>query len=374
MRWDEEAGAGPSRARRRAWEADALIVATGQLHQPAYSGIRWRANSPATASTRRDGTTTTTCATSASRSSARGRAPCSSSRRSPSRRRKSSVFQRTGNWFLPRKNRATPRSYRGDHPPVPGVQRSGADSCSGTARTLTTHDPPPAHGRARSARRLARCSCAASCATPSCARGLAGLHLRVQARAVLLDFPARTAAPERGARHRADRADDGARSSLPTGVEHAVDCIIYATGFRSNDFMLPMEITGRRSHASRGVGGGATRLPGMMVPGFPSLFLMYGPNTNTSGGSIIVYEEAQAAYLRQALELAAHDARRSTCARRWRRRVTARCRRASPARRGLRATPGTATTPGRIVANWPGYMHEYIERVRRLDPADFELV
>ena len=34
---------------------------------------------------------------------------------------------------------------------------------------------------------------------------------------------------------------------------------------------------------------------GITVPGFPSLYLMYGPNTNTSGGSIIVYLEAQAA-------------------------------------------------------------------------------
>ena len=41
---------------------------------------------------------------------------------------------------------------------------------------------------------------------------------------------------------------------------------------------------------------------GIAVPGFPSLFVMYGPNTNTSGGSIIVYEEAQARYIRQALE------------------------------------------------------------------------
>ena len=41
---------------------------------------------------------------------------------------------------------------------------------------------------------------------------------------------------------------------------------------------------------------------GLTVPGFPSMFLMYGPNTNTSGGSIIVYHEAQAAYIRRALQ------------------------------------------------------------------------
>ena len=29
---------------------------------------------------------------------------------------------------------------------------------------------------------------------------------------------------------------------------------------------------------------------------------------------------------------------------------------------------------GRIVANWPGYMREYFERTRELDPAEFELL
>ena len=79
---------------------------------------------------------------------------------------------------------------------------------------------------------------------------------------------------------------------------HEVDCLIYATGFRTTDFMLPMRITAR----------GRALWPdspsahlGITVPGFPSLYLMYGPNTNTSGGSILVYLEAQAAYIAQAL-------------------------------------------------------------------------
>ena len=50
---------------------------------------------------------------------------------------------------------------------------------------------------------------------------------------------------------------------------------------------------------------------GMTVPGFPSMFILYGPNTNTSGGSIITYLEAQAGYVRQALE---HVRRRGAAA------------------------------------------------------------
>ena len=53
--------------------------------------------------------------------------------------------------------------------------------------------------------------------------------------------------------------------------------------------------------ATSGQGGAHAHL-GISVPGFPSMFVMYGPNTNTSGGSIIFYLEAQAGYIRRALQ------------------------------------------------------------------------
>lgn len=102
---------------------------------------------------------------------------------------------------------------------------------------------------------------------------------------------------------------------------------------------------------------------------------MYGPNTNTSGGSIILYEEAQAAYLRQALELVRD---RGAAA------IEVRPEVEEASDRELQAAfAGTAWThcnswyrdsSGRIVTNWPGYMREYAERTRVLDPADFRLV
>ena len=105
-----------------------------------------------------------------------------------------------------------------------------------------------------------------------------------------------------------------------------------------------------------------TRTSGSPCPGFPSLFLMYGPNTNTSGGSIIVYLEAQAGYIRQAL--GSHGVRRghATGGRgRERPRATGAVRRHRlDALRLLvprRRTAGSST-------NWPGYMREYAERTR----------
>ena len=158
------------------------------------------------------------------------------------------------------------------------------------------------------------------------------------------------------------------------GALREVDCVIYGTGFRASEFMFPMDVVGVGGRTLQDEwSGGAHAHLGISIPGFPSLFLMYGPNTNTSGGSIVFYEEAQAAYIRQALvALRAHGA----LAVEVRREVEAESDRSVQAR-----FAGTAWTQcdswyraegGRIVANWPGYMSEYAERVRTFDPGEFE--
>jgi cation diffusion facilitator CzcD-associated flavoprotein CzcO len=160
------------------------------------------------------------------------------------------------------------------------------------------------------------------------------------------------------------------------GTHHPVDCVIYATGFKTNDFMFPMDVTGVEGRELRDEwAGGAHAHYGITVPGFPSMFVMYGPNTNTSGGSIIVYLEAQAAYVRQAIEAlhargaAAIDVRREV--------ETAS---AAEVQARFAGTAWTAcdswyrTEGGRIVANWPGSMRDYLDQTRELDPAEYEFI
>jgi cation diffusion facilitator CzcD-associated flavoprotein CzcO len=82
------------------------------------------------------------------------------------------------------------------------------------------------------------------------------------------------------------------------GVKHPVDVIIWGTGFKVQEFLAPMSITGpggRDLHEEWKNGPHAYY--GMTVPHFPNLFVMYGPNTNTGGGSIIYFLETQARYL-----------------------------------------------------------------------------
>jgi 4-hydroxyacetophenone monooxygenase len=83
------------------------------------------------------------------------------------------------------------------------------------------------------------------------------------------------------------------------GTEHAVDLIVYATGFHANRFLWPMEIVGRGGVTLRECWGEEPRAYlGITVPGFPNLFCLYGPGTNLAhGGSIIFHSECQVRYV-----------------------------------------------------------------------------
>jgi 4-hydroxyacetophenone monooxygenase len=78
------------------------------------------------------------------------------------------------------------------------------------------------------------------------------------------------------------------------GTSYPVDVIVYATGFRANDFLWPMEIRGEggRSVEELWAPDGARAYLGTMLPGFPNFFMIYGPNTNNWGGlQIVDFEE-----------------------------------------------------------------------------------
>ena len=79
----------------------------------------------------------------------------------------------------------------------------------------------------------------------------------------------------------------------PDGVEHEVDVIVLATGFRANDFLWPMEIRGRDGLRIEDLwaADGARAYLGNMLPGFPNFFMLYGPNTNANVGFAAIHLE-----------------------------------------------------------------------------------
>jgi 4-hydroxyacetophenone monooxygenase len=82
------------------------------------------------------------------------------------------------------------------------------------------------------------------------------------------------------------------------GTLHPADVICYATGFRHNEFLAPMEIKGRNGITLRDRWGDEpTAYLGITVPGFPNLFCVYGPGTNLAhSASLFFHSEFQVHY------------------------------------------------------------------------------
>lgn len=98
---------------------------------------------------------------------------------------------------------------------------------------------------------------------------------------------------------------DGVRTAGGDLVE--ADVILWGTGFRASDFLMPMRVRGeggRDLHESWH--GNAAAYLGSTVPGFPNMFMVYGPNTNVIVHANLVYFlERQVGYLMKALRLLA---------------------------------------------------------------------
>jgi cation diffusion facilitator CzcD-associated flavoprotein CzcO len=101
----------------------------------------------------------------------------------------------------------------------------------------------------------------------------------------------------------------------PTGIvtvdgsERPYDTIVLCTGFRATEYLRGIDVTGRGGSKLHDHWAGVPRaFHGMAVPGFPNLFLTYGPNTNQGGNSILIVLEAQARYIAEAVQTLADRA------------------------------------------------------------------
>jgi cation diffusion facilitator CzcD-associated flavoprotein CzcO len=160
------------------------------------------------------------------------------------------------------------------------------------------------------------------------------------------------------------------------GVERPADVIVLATGFRSHGFVAPMEIAGPGGRTLAEAWGEVPRAYlGVTVPGFPNLFLIYGPNTNGGTGSVISTIEAGARHV-----LAALDAMDRAGARTIEVRPSA----AEAFDRELRArlagtvwhsgcTNWYVDENGHDPSQWPWLWSTYRRRTARLDPAAYAL-
>jgi hypothetical protein len=153
--------------------------------------------------------------------------------------------------------------------------------------------------------------------------------------------------------------------------------IIYGTGFQTLDFLAPMSVTGLRGRRlDECWRDGAEAYLGITVSGFPNFFMLYGPNTNLGGNSIIYMLEGQIGYVTgalRALESAGlhwldlrPEVQKAFNA--W----VDEASRTSVWESGCQSWYTTAA--GRNTNNWPDHTFLYRNRVRRFDIASYRVM
>jgi cation diffusion facilitator CzcD-associated flavoprotein CzcO len=100
------------------------------------------------------------------------------------------------------------------------------------------------------------------------------------------------------------------------GDEHNFDIIVMATGFDAANYLGNYRVHGHGGTELHSTWNGEPEaFLGMMVPGFPNFFIMYGPNTNAA--PLVHFYEAQASFAAALIAIAARkgktviDVRRS---------------------------------------------------------------
>jgi cation diffusion facilitator CzcD-associated flavoprotein CzcO len=161
------------------------------------------------------------------------------------------------------------------------------------------------------------------------------------------------------------------------GALRPADVIIYGTGFQTLDFLAPISVTGTGGRElAQSWHDGAEAYLGISVAGFPNFFMLYGPNTNLGGNSIIYMLEGQIGYVLGAIKTLGEDGLEWLDVRpdvqdafnKWVKAAS----HTSVWESGCRSWYTTAS--GRNTNNWPDYTFLYRYRVRRFDLAKYRVM
>jgi cation diffusion facilitator CzcD-associated flavoprotein CzcO len=163
-------------------------------------------------------------------------------------------------------------------------------------------------------------------------------------------------------------------ASVATSAGRTVDAdvIVLATGFETSRYLSGIDVIGaggRRLHDHWGTDPSAYL--GVAVAGFPNFFMLYGPNTNQGGNSIVYILEAGARLVASAVSRLARRGGyvdvRPEAETRYNERLSADLERTI----WTQCQSYFRSPSGRIVTQWPYTELEYARRTWRLRPQDW---
>jgi cation diffusion facilitator CzcD-associated flavoprotein CzcO len=284
------------------------------------------------------------------------------------------LFQRTPPWVMPRKDRAISEGMRRLYHRLPGAQRFMRGAIYALRELLALGFMHPWILRLAQWRALRHLEKAVP--DPALRAKLTPKYTLGCKRVLVSDdyLPSLL-------KPNVDVITDGIREvrehSIVTsdGTEHAVDAIIFGTGFRVTDMPIAHHIHGRGGRSLVEAWGGTMKAHlGTTVSGFPNLFMVLGPNTGLGHTSVLVMIESQLEHVLGALRylegrgLAALEPTPEAQAD-FVQQLDTRMARTVWMRGGCVSWYLDAT--GRNSTLWPGFTFTYRRRVEHFEPSEY---
>ena len=220
---------------------------------------------------------------------------------------RTTVFQRTAPWVMPRRDRAISGLERRLYRALPAAQKANrAGLYVGRESWLLGFTVQPALMRV--AERMALRLLSKQVPDPALRATLTPTY-RLGCKRVLLsnDYYPALAQPDVDVvtERIVEVVESGVVSEAADGSRtlHEVDTIVFGTGFKVSNPPVAARVTGRDGRRLSEVWAqtGMTAFHGTTVAGFPNLFFLVGPNTGLGHTSIVYMIESQIAYVVDAL-------------------------------------------------------------------------
>jgi cation diffusion facilitator CzcD-associated flavoprotein CzcO len=163
---------------------------------------------------------------------------------------------------------------------------------------------------------------------------------------------------------------------LTDGSRIDVDCIILSTGFQAAEHVAPYRVVGKKGVVlDEAWQDGAEAYLGTTVSGFPSFFMIVGPNTGLGHNSMVYMIESQIRYIATALDLLfARNLKGLDVLPDRQRAYNAKIHpRLDKAVWGTGCVSWYRTKSGKNTTLWPGFASEFRMRLRRFDVENYEL-
>jgi cation diffusion facilitator CzcD-associated flavoprotein CzcO len=286
------------------------------------------------------------------------------------------LFQRTPPWVMPHRDRAISRWERRLYSAFPGLQRAMRTAIYWAREVFVL---PFLHPRlARNPERIARRHISQQVPDRELRRKVTPRY-RFGCKRVLLSNDYYPALSQPNVEVVTDGIAEVRPHSIVTtgGEEHAVDTIIFGTGFQVTSPPATQRLWGREGRLLADVWQGSPRAHlGTAIAGFPNLFMLLGPNTGLGHNSVVHMVESQIAYVMDCLaKMDEHDLASVEVRPEAERAFVDEMQRRMQGTVWM--TGGCASwyldATGRNSTLWPGPSWSYRLRTRRFDPDNYRV-